>query len=127
MNIQVLSSATYSRPEHYMVISQPSGEILAPFHYASEKSPSTNHTESSEDMTDVLNMVENIETLNRQTADSLLLTQIMYSHSLRLPKYRPMVKCCLLPNQPEVKMPDKVRKETVIIQSSCLDTNLLVI
>jgi hypothetical protein len=78
-------------------------------------------------MTDVLNMVENIETLNRQTADSLLLTQIMYSHSLRLPKYRPMVKCCFLPNQPEVKMPDKVRKETVIIQSSCLDTNLLVI
>jgi hypothetical protein len=46
MNIQVLSSATYSRPEHYMVISQPSGEILAPFHYASEKSPSTNHTEA---------------------------------------------------------------------------------
>ena len=59
-----------------------SGEILAPFHYASERSPSTNHTESSADMTDVLNMVENIETFNRQTEDSLLLTQLMYSYSL---------------------------------------------
>ena len=59
-----------------------SSEILAPFHYASERSPSTNHTESSADMTDVLNMVENIETFNRQTEDSLLLTQLMYSYSL---------------------------------------------
>jgi len=36
-----------------------SGEILAPFHYASERSPSIKHTERSKDMTDVLNMVEN--------------------------------------------------------------------
>ena len=62
-----------------------SGEILAPFHYASERSPSINHTKTSVDMTDVLNMVENIETFNRQTADSLLPTQLMYSYSLRLP------------------------------------------
>jgi len=78
-------------------------------------------------MTDVLNMEENIETLNRQTADSLLLTQLIYSYSLWLPKYRPMVKCCLLPNQPEVKMPHNIRKETVTIQCTRLDTNLLVI
>jgi hypothetical protein len=62
-----------------------SGEILAPFHYASERCPSTNHTESSVDMTDVLNMEENKETLNKQNANSLLLTQLMYSYSLWLP------------------------------------------
>jgi len=37
-----------------------------------------------------------------------------------------MVKCCLLPNQPEVKMPDNTRKETAIIRWAHLDTNLLV-
>ena len=42
-------------------------------------------------------------------------------------KYRPMVKCCLLPNQSEVKTPDNARKETAIIQCAHLDTNLLVI
>jgi hypothetical protein len=38
-----------------------------------------------------------------------------------------MVKCCLIPNQTEVKMPGNTRKETVIIQCARLDTNLLVI
>jgi len=38
-----------------------------------------------------------------------------------------MVKCCLLPNQSEVKTLDNARKETVIIQCAHLDTNLLVI
>jgi len=38
-------------------------------------------------MTDVLNMVENIETLNTQTADSLLLMQLLYMYSLWLPNY----------------------------------------
>ena len=61
-----------------------SGEILAPFHYASGRSPSTHHPESSVDMTDILNMVVNIDTFNRQTADSLLLTQLIYSYYLRL-------------------------------------------
>jgi len=36
-------------------------------------------------MTDVLNIVENIETLNMQTGDSLLLKQLLYSCSLWLP------------------------------------------
>ena len=38
-----------------------------------------------------------------------------------------MVKCCLLPNQSEVKTLDNARKETVIIQCAHLHTNLLVI
>jgi len=38
-----------------------------------------------------------------------------------------MVKCCLLPNQSEVKTLDNAKKETVIIQCAHLDTNLLVI
>ena len=61
------------------------GVILAPFHYAGESSTGTIHTESSVDMTDVLNMVENIETLNIQTTDSLLQMQLMYIYFWRLP------------------------------------------
>jgi len=70
--LRPVAHVEYLSPCSLPFVHHPTLKIMysIPFHYASERCPSTNHTESSVDMRDVLNMEENKETLNKQNTVS---------------------------------------------------------